>query len=60
MLLRQHGLKVFFRLVSLIPGQVLLMLAGQLSDGAFWIPFYQQLSSEKQSTVACLVFSTVR
>lgn len=44
-------LKLFFYLgyLQLIPVHVLLMLAGQLSDGAFWIPFYQQLSSKNSS-----------
>lgn len=32
-----------------IPVHMLLMLAGQLSDGAFRIPFYQQLSSKNSS-----------
>lgn len=40
-------LNLFFYLeyLILIPVHVLLMLAGQPSEGAIWIPFYQQLSS---------------
>lgn len=39
----------YLEYLLLTPVHVLLMLAGQLSDGAFWIPFYQQLSSKNSS-----------
>lgn len=39
----------FFYLEQLLLIEGLLMLAGQLSDGALWIPFYQQLSSKNSS-----------
>lgn len=38
-----------FQIGIFITVVVLLLLACQLSGGAFWIPFYQQLSSENSS-----------